>query len=37
MMSAASRMEERAPEMEGGGLTTAFSVESGLVGTYFPV
>ena len=34
---AASRKEERAPEMEGGGLTGLRLSMSGFVGMYFPV
>ena len=34
---AASRKEERAPEMEGGGLTGFRPSASGFVGTYLPV
>jgi len=34
---AASRKEERAPEMEGGGLVGFKPSTSGFVGMYFPV
>jgi len=34
---AASRNEERAPEMEGGGLSGFKPSASGFAGTYFPV
>lgn len=37
MISAASRMDDNAPEIEGGGLTTLIVSGSGFVGMYFPV